>query len=156
MTKNSKINASVTVSNTGRFKGEEVVQLYLRDIVGSIARPMKELKGFEKIELDPGESKTVNFEIDNSLLEFYSYNNIWESEPGKFHLFIGTDSNVSDYKEFYLVEDQLKIPLNLLTEFPKMTIVYAKYGYGIKNDEMFKENKSILSIENGLEINKLI
>ena len=104
MTKNSKINASVTVSNTGRFKGEEVVQLYLRDIVGSIARPMKELKGFEKIELEPGESKTVNFEIDNSLLEFYSYNNIWESEPGKFHLFIGTDSNVSDYKEFYLVD----------------------------------------------------
>ena len=49
-------------------------------------------------------SKTVNFEIDNSLLEFYSYNNIWESEPGKFHLFIGTDSNVSDYKEFYLVD----------------------------------------------------
>ena len=104
MTKNSKINASVTVSNTGSFKGEEVVQLYLRDIVGSIARPMKELKGFEKIELNPGESKTVNFEIDNSLLEFYSYNNIWESEPGKFHLFIGTDSNVSDYKEFYLVD----------------------------------------------------
>lgn len=104
MTKNSKINASVTISNTGRFKGEEVVQLYLRDIVGSIARPMKELKGFEKIELEPGESKTVNFEIDNSLLEFYSYNNIWESEPGKFHLFIGTDSNVSDYKEFYLVD----------------------------------------------------
>jgi len=104
MTKNSKINASVTVSNTGSFKGEEVVQLYLRDIVGSIARPMKELKGFEKIELNPGESKTVNFEIDNSLLEFYSYNNIWESEPGKFQLFIGTDSNVSDYKEFYLVD----------------------------------------------------
>ena len=104
MTKNSKINASVTVSNTGSYKGEEVVQLYLRDIVGSITRPMKELKGFEKIELNPGESKTVNFEIDNSLLEFYSYNNIWESEPGKFQLFIGTDSNVSDYKEFYLVD----------------------------------------------------
>ena len=104
MTKDSKINASVTVTNSGSLKGEEVVQLYVRDIVGSIARPMKELKGFEKIELNPGESKIVNFEIDNSLLEFYSYNNIWESEPGKFHLFIGTDSNVSDYKEFYLVD----------------------------------------------------
>ena len=104
MTKDSKINASVTVTNSGSLKGEEVVQLYIRDIVGSIARPMKELKGFEKIELNPGESKIVNFEIDNSLLEFYSYNNIWESEPGKFHLFIGTDSNVSDYKEFYLVD----------------------------------------------------
>ena len=104
MTKDSKINASVTVTNSGSLKGEEVVQLYIRDIVGSIARPMKELKGFEKIELNPGESKIVNFEIDNSLLEFYSYNNIWESEPGKFHLFIGTDSNISDYKEFYLVD----------------------------------------------------
>ena len=104
MTKNSKINASVKVTNTGKFKGEEVVQLYIRDIVGSIARPMKELKGFEKIELNPGETKTVNFEIDNSLLEFYTYNNIWESESGKFHAFIGTNSDVSNYKEFYLVD----------------------------------------------------
>ena len=104
MTKNSKINASVKVTNTGSFTGEEVVQLYLRDIVGSISRPMKELKGFEKIELNPGESKTVNFEIDNSLLEFFTYRNTWESEPGKFHVFIGTDSNVSDFKEFYLTD----------------------------------------------------
>jgi beta-glucosidase len=104
MTKDSKINASIKVTNTGNYKGEEVVQLYLRDIVGSIARPMKELKGFEKIELNPGESKIVNFEIENSLLEFYSYNNVWESEPGKFHIFIGTDSNVRDHKEFYLTD----------------------------------------------------
>jgi len=104
MTKDSKINASIRVTNTGNYKGEEVVQLYLRDIVGSIARPMKELKGFEKIELNPGESKVVNFEIENSLLEFYSYNNVWESEPGKFHVFIGADSNVRDHKEFYLTD----------------------------------------------------
>ena len=104
MTKNSKINASVKDTNTGSFTVEEVVQLYLRDIVVSIARPMKELKGFEKIELNPGESKTVNFEIDNSLLEFFTYRNTWESEPGKFHVFIGTDSNVSDFKEFYLTD----------------------------------------------------
>ena len=104
MTKDSKINASVTVSNTGKFKGEEVVQLYLRDIVGSIARPMKELKGFEKIELAPGESKVVNFEIDSSLLEFYTYENKWEAEFGKFHAFIGTNSDVSDFKEFHLVK----------------------------------------------------
>ena len=104
MTKDSKINASIRVTNTAKYKGEEVVQLYLRDIVGSIARPMKELKGFEKIELNPGESKIVNFEIENSLLEFYSYNNVWESESGKFHVFIGTDSNVIDHKEFYLTD----------------------------------------------------
>ena len=104
MTKDSKINAFVTVTNSGALKGEEVVQLYIRDIVGSIARPMKELKGFKKIELNPGESKIVNFEIDNSLLEFYTYNNIWESESGKFHAFIGTNSDVNNYKEFYLVD----------------------------------------------------
>ena len=104
MTKDSKINASVTVSNTGKFKGEEVVQLYLRDIVGSIARPMKELKGFEKIELAPGESKVVNFEIDSSLLEFYTYEDKWEAEVGKFYAFIGTNSDVSDFKEFHLVK----------------------------------------------------
>ena len=79
--------------------------IYARRLSSNITRiPMKELKGFERIELEPGESKIVNFEIDNSLLEFYSYNNIWESEAGKFQLFIGTDSNVSDYKEFYLVD----------------------------------------------------
>lgn len=102
MTKDSKINASISVKNTGEYTGKEVVQLYLRDIVGSIARPMKELKGFEMIELKPGETKTVTFEIDNSLLEFYSFNKVWESEPGKFHLFIGSSSDVKDYKEFYL------------------------------------------------------
>ena len=98
----SKINASVKIENTGFYKGKEVVQLYIRDIVGSIARPMKELKGFKIVELAPGESEIINFEIDSSLLEFYTYNNIWEAEVGKFHVFIGGDSNVTEFKEFYL------------------------------------------------------
>tara|TARA_B000000477_G_scaffold92163_1_gene78984 strand:- start:5064 stop:7331 length:2268 start_codon:yes stop_codon:yes gene_type:complete len=101
---NSKINISVKIENTGFFTGKEVAQLYIRDIVGSIARPMKELKGFEMIELAPGESKVVNFEIDSSLLEFYTYENKWEAEVGKFHAFIGTNSDVSDFKEFHLVK----------------------------------------------------
>ena len=101
---NSKINISVKIENTGFFTGKEVAQLYIRDIVGSIARPMKELKGFEIIELAPGESKVVNFEIDSSLLEFYTYENKWEAEVGKFHAFIGTNSDVSDFKEFHLVK----------------------------------------------------
>ena len=100
---NSKINISVKIENTGFFIGKEIAQLYIRDIVGSIARPMKELKGFEMIELAPGESKVVNFEIDSSLLEFYTYENKWEAEVGKFHAFIGTNSDVSDFKEFHLV-----------------------------------------------------
>ena len=98
----SKINASVKIENTGFYKGKEVVQLYIRDIVGSIARPMKELKGFKIVELAPGESEIINFEIDSSLLEFYTYNNKWEAEVGKFHVFIGGDSNVTEFKEFYL------------------------------------------------------
>ena len=98
----SKINASVKIENTGFYKGKEVVQLYIRDIVGSIARPMKELKGFKIVELAPGESEIINFEIDSSLLEFYTYNNKWEAEVGKFHIFIGGDSNVTEFKEFYL------------------------------------------------------
>ena len=100
---NSKINISVKIENTGFITGKEVAQLYIRDIVGSIARPMKELKGFELIELAPGESKVVNFKIDSSLLEFYTYENKWEAEVGKFHAFIGTNSDVSDFKEFHLV-----------------------------------------------------
>jgi len=98
----SKINVSIKLENTGFYKGKEVVQLYIRDIVGSIARPMKELKGFKIVELAPGESEIINFEIDSSLLEFYTYNNKWEAEVGKFHVFIGGDSNVTEFKEFYL------------------------------------------------------
>ena len=104
MNKTSSIKASIELSNTGLRKGKEVVQLYIRDVVGSIARPMKELKGFKLIELNPGESTTVEFEIDNSLLEFYTYNKKWESEPGKFQLFIGGNSNISEYKEFNLLD----------------------------------------------------
>ena len=65
---------------------------------------MKELKGFKLIELNPGESTTVEFEIDNSLLEFYTYDKKWDSEPGKFQLFIGGNSDVSVYKEFNLLD----------------------------------------------------
>ena len=101
---NSKINISIDIENTGFYTGKEVVQLYLRDVVGSIARPMKELKGFKIIELSPGESQTVNFEIESSLLEFYTFNNKWEAENGKFHAFIGSNSDVVDYKEFHLVD----------------------------------------------------
>ena len=101
---NSKINISIDIENIGFYTGKEVVQLYLRDVVGSIARPMKELKGFKIIELSPGESQTVNFEIESSLLEFYTYNNKWEAEIGKFHAFIGSNSDVIDYKEFFLVD----------------------------------------------------
>ena len=92
-----KINASVTVTNTGTRTGKETVQLYIRDMVGSITRPVKELKGFQKIELKPGESKTVSFTISVEDLKFYNSALKYVAEPGDFKVFIGANSR--DVKE---------------------------------------------------------
>jgi beta-glucosidase len=92
-----KITASINVTNTGKVAGEEVVQLYTRDLVGSMTRPVKELKGFQKIMLQPGETKTVNFNINEELLKFYNRELKFVAEPGDFKVFIG--ANVSDVKE---------------------------------------------------------
>ncbi len=90
--RNTEITATVTVTNIGNRSGKEVVQLYIRDMIGSITRPIKELKGFEKIELDPGESKTLSFRIDPDMLKFYDYELNHVSEPGEFTLMIGGNS----------------------------------------------------------------
>jgi beta-glucosidase len=89
---NEKITASVTVTNTGKYDGEEVVQLYIRDVVGSIARPLKELKGFQKISLKAGESKTVSFNISPDDLKFYNYDLEYDWESGDFEIMIGGNS----------------------------------------------------------------
>lgn len=86
------LTASVTVTNTGSTAGKEVVQLYIRDIVGSVTRPVKELKGFQKIELKAGESKTVNFSITTNDLKFYNYDLKYDWEPGEFSIMIGGNS----------------------------------------------------------------
>ena len=87
-----KITASVTVSNSGNKDGKEVVQLYIRDLVGSSTRPVKELKGFQKIELKAGESKTVSFDITVNDLKYYNYDLKYVAEPGDFKVFIGGNS----------------------------------------------------------------
>lgn len=87
-----KITASITVKNIGKYAGEEVVQLYIRDLVGSVTRPVKELKGFQKINLGPGESKKVDFEITPEKLAFYRRDMTFGVEPGEFKVFIGTNS----------------------------------------------------------------
>ncbi|MFT4017460.1 MAG: glycoside hydrolase family 3 C-terminal domain-containing protein, partial [Agriterribacter sp.] len=94
---NEKITATVTVTNSGNITGKEVVQLYIRDMVGSITRPVKELKGFQKIELKAGESKIVSFTISAEDLKFYNSDLKFVAEPGDFKLFIGTNSR--DIKE---------------------------------------------------------
>ncbi|EXZ17126.1 glycosyl hydrolase family 3 C-terminal domain protein [Bacteroides fragilis str. J-143-4] len=88
----NELVASVTVTNTGDRAGSEVVQLYIRDLVGSITRPVKELKGFEKIYLQPNESRTVRFTIAPEMLKFYNADLKFVAEPGDFDVMIGPDS----------------------------------------------------------------
>lgn len=95
---------SVTVTNAGQVRGDEIVQLYIRDEVSSITRPVKELKGFKKISLNPGESKEVSFSIDHSKLAFYNRDMELIVEPGSFLIMLGSSSD--DFKEVRLsVED---------------------------------------------------
>ena len=87
-----KLTASVTVTNTGNYDADEIVQLYIRDLVGSITRPVRELKGFEKVFLKASESKTVSFKITPELLRFYDYDLNHVAEPGDFDVMIGGSS----------------------------------------------------------------
>jgi beta-glucosidase len=87
-----KIKISLTITNSGKYAGEEIVQLYLRDIVGSIARPVKDLKDFKKIALNAGESRTIEFMIDIEKLSFYNQKLQWVAEPGNFEVMIGASS----------------------------------------------------------------
>jgi beta-glucosidase len=98
-----KITASVTVSNTGSKDGYETVQLYTRDLVGSITRPVKELKGFQKIWLKTGESKTISFDINANDLKFYNSDYKYVAEPGDFKVFIGTNSRDTKEASFKLL-----------------------------------------------------
>lgn len=90
---NDTLVASVSVTNSGKYAGDEVVQLYIRDLVASISRPVKELKGFQKINLKAGESKQVNFEITPEKLKFYNSDLIYDWEAGEFEIMIGPDSH---------------------------------------------------------------
>ena len=90
---NQTIQASVTLTNNGNYDGAEVVQLYIRDLVGSITRPVKELKGFQKIFLKKGESKKVTFSISPEDLKFYNSSLIYDWESGDFDIMIGTNSD---------------------------------------------------------------
>lgn len=95
MGQDGSVTAVVTVTNTGKRDGAEVVQLYIRDLVGSITRPVRELKGFEKVFLRAGESKAVSFKITPELLRFYDYDLNHVAEPGEFDLFIGGSSRAT-------------------------------------------------------------
>ena len=102
MSHDGQIDVTVTVTNTGDRAGAEVVQLYLRDLVASRTRPVRELKGFEKIHLEPGESRQVTFELTAEDLAIYSARGVWEAEPGEFQLFVGASSEAPAAGRFTL------------------------------------------------------
>jgi beta-glucosidase len=92
MKQNDKLRVSFTLTNTGRYAGEEIAQLYIRDRVASILQPVKALKDFKKVMLKPGEAKTLEFVIDKDKLSFYNQRQQWIAEPGEFDVMIGTSS----------------------------------------------------------------
>jgi beta-glucosidase len=93
MSPDQKVTLSFDLSNTGKAEGTEIVQLYLRDMVSSVVRPLKELKGFQKIHLKPGEQRRVSFTIDRNLLSFYNSQLAWSAEAGDFKLMVGSASD---------------------------------------------------------------
>lgn len=103
--KNGKIEVSVTLKNNSAVAGKEVVQWYIRDVVGSFARPVKELKGFEMVALKPYETKKVTFIIDEKTIEFYTTNSKWEAEIGEFKIFVGGNSASTIEADFQYSND---------------------------------------------------
>ncbi len=105
MAQDGSLKATIKVTNTGNFDADEIVELYLHDVVCSISRPVKELKGFQRIHLAKGESKVVEFTITPNLLKFYNYNLDYVLEPGEFEVMIGPDSsNKNLHKLSFTVE----------------------------------------------------
>ena len=102
MRKNGSVKVAVDATNTGKRAGTETVQLYIRDVVSSVTRPVKELKGFRKVRLQPGESTTVTFEITPDLLKFWDVNMKYVVEPGEFSVMVGTSSRDADLHKLTL------------------------------------------------------
>ncbi len=104
ITNEDSIIVSVKVKNTGNYDGEEVVQMYVQDLVGSVTRPVKELKGFKKIMLKRGEEKSVSFKVQEKDLRFTAADMKFKSEPGLFKVYMGTNSVDLIESQFELVE----------------------------------------------------
>ena len=93
---NTSLRVSVKVTNTGKTAGEEVVQLYIRDLVGRVVRPVRELKGFEKVHLNPSQTKEIVFTITPEMLSFYDDQLVWDWDAGEFEIMVGTDSTTQN------------------------------------------------------------
>ena len=102
MSRNSTITVTVPVTNAGSRDATEVVQLYIRDMVGSVSRPVKELKDFKRVTLKAGETQTVTFTIDAEKLKFYNSELVYDCEPGEFQVMVGTNSRDTQSQSFTL------------------------------------------------------
>jgi beta-glucosidase len=101
---NGTVTVSATVTNSGSRSGDEIVQLYIRDLAASVTRPVKELKGFKRVSLNPGESRTVEFILKASDLAFWNDRMEFKAEPGRFHVWIGPNSAEGLKGEFSLTD----------------------------------------------------
>ena len=99
----AQLEVAVTVKNDGKYDGKEIVQLYIRDLVGSVTRPVKLLKGFAKVSLAPGESKTVTFTIDDQMLSFWRHDMTFGTEEGDFKVMVGGSSDDLLQASFVLI-----------------------------------------------------
>ena len=104
ISENKTITAECTITNTGKVAGMEVAQLYICDPVATLAQPVRELKGFQKITLNPGESKTVKFNLTSKQLGFWHQDNTYKAEAGEFRVWISADSQTGEYKSFNLTD----------------------------------------------------
>ena len=93
------------LTNTGDVAAEEVAQLYVRDLAGSITRPVRELKGFQRVRLEPGQTVSVRFELHTNDLAFYGRDMKFKAEPGEFHAWIGGSSEADLQANFRIVDD---------------------------------------------------
>jgi beta-glucosidase len=98
------VTVSAKLTNTGKMKGVEIAQLYIRDLVGNVTRPVRELKGFKRVHLDPGQTVTVDFQLHTDDLAFYGRNMQLMTEPGEFHAWIGGSSETDLRTEFRIVD----------------------------------------------------
>jgi beta-glucosidase len=104
MTQNDEITVSATIKNSGNIAASEIVQLYTRDLVASYTRPVRELKAYKRLTIQPGESVKVDFTIDAQMLGFYLPDGNFTVEPGKFHVWIAPNAADGLQKDFELVE----------------------------------------------------
>lgn len=100
LTSDKTLTASVVITNIGDREGTETVQMYVQDLFGSVCRPVKQLRGFKKVTLAPGETKKVSFEIKEEMLRFYNIDMEYTSEAGDFKVYIGPNSETNNYAEF--------------------------------------------------------